>query len=103
MNAIDSFMNNLGEGWTIYIWLISGVLIVVAAMIAMRWAYKNHQFDEDIKYVMFDESDKERMDPKEYEKSRKVIAEQIKLREEVLEKQRQEYLSRHQGKHKHQG
>jgi len=103
MNGIDSFMNNLGEGWTIYIWLISGVLIVVAAMIAMRWAYKNHQFDEDIKYVMFDESDKERMDPKEYEKSRKVIAEQIKLREEVLEKQRQEYLSRHQGKHKHQG
>lgn len=103
MNGIDSFMNNLGEGWTIYIWLISGVLIVVAAMIAMRWAYKNHQFDEDIKYVMFDESDKERMDPKEYEKSRKVIAEQIKLREEVLEKQRQEYLSRHQGKHKQQG
>ena len=103
MNALDSFMNNLGEGWTIYIWLISGVLIVVAAMIAMRWAYKNHQFDEDIKYVMFDESDKDRMDPKEYEKSRKVIAEQIKLREEVLEKQRQEYLSRHQGKHKHQG
>ena len=103
MNGIDSFMNNLGEGWTIYIWLISGVLIVLAAMIAMRWAYKNHQFDEDIKYVMFDESDKERMDPKEYEKSRKVIAEQIKLREEVLEKQRQEYLSRHQGKHKHQG
>ena len=72
-------------------------------MIAMRWTYKNHQCDEEIKYVMFDESDKERMDPKEYEKSRKVIAEQIKLREEVLEKQRQEYLSRHQGKHKHQG
>jgi nitrogen fixation-related uncharacterized protein len=103
MNGIDSFMNNIGEGWTIYIWLISGVLIVVAAMIAMRWAYKNHQFDEDIKYVMFDESDKERMDPKEYEKSRRVIAEQIKLREEVLEQQRQDYLSRHQGKHKQQG
>ena len=103
MNAIDSFMNNLGEGWTIYIWLISGIMIVGAAMIAMRWAYKNHQFDEDIKYVMFDESDKERMDPKEYAKSREVIAEQIKLREEVLEKQREEYLSRHQGKHKHQG
>lgn len=102
MNAIDSFMNNLGEGWTIYIWLISGIMIVAAAMIAMRWAYKNHQFDEDIKYVMFDESDKDRMDPEEYKKSREVIAEQIKLREEVLEKQRQEYLSRHQGEHNHQ-
>jgi nitrogen fixation-related uncharacterized protein len=100
MGAIDNFMNNLGEGWTIYIWLISGIMIVVAAMIAMRWAYKNQQFDEDIKYVVFDESDKDRMDPKEYKKSREVMAEQIKLREEVLEKQREEYLSRH--RHQHQ-
>lgn len=96
MGAIDHFMNNLGEGWTIYIWLISGIMIVLAAMIAMRWAYKNQQFDEDIKYVVFDENDKDRMDPKEYEKSREVMKEQIKLREEVLKKQREEYLSRHQ-------
>jgi nitrogen fixation-related uncharacterized protein len=96
MGAIDHFMNNLGEGWTIYIWLISGISIVIAAMIAMRWAYKNQQFDEDIKYVVFDENDKDRMDPKEYEKSREVMKEQIKLREEVLKKQREEYLSRHQ-------
>jgi nitrogen fixation-related uncharacterized protein len=96
MGAIDHFMNNLGEGWTIYIWLISGIMIVLAAMIAMRWAYKNQQFDEDIKYVVFDESDKDRMDPKEYKKSREVMEEQIKLREEVLRKQREEYLSRHQ-------
>jgi len=95
MSGIDSFMNSLGEGWTIYIWLVSGVLIVVAAMIALRWAYKNHQFDEDIKYVVFSEEDKDRMDPDEYEKSRKVMAEQMKLREEVLEQQRQEYEERH--------
>jgi nitrogen fixation-related uncharacterized protein len=98
MNAIDSFMNNLGEGWTIYIWLISGVLIVVAAMIGMRWAYKNNQFDEDIKYVVFTEEDKDRMDPKEYDKSREVMAKQMKMREEALEKQRQEYEEHHKQK-----
>jgi|GEM_PF-297275 len=102
MGAIDQFMNNLGEGWTIYIWLISGIMIVGAAMVAMRWAYKNHQFDEDIKYVMFDESDKDRMDPKEYEKSRKVIAEQIELRGQVLEKAREDYLKRHPQHQQHQ-
>ncbi|HKJ83261.1 MAG TPA: hypothetical protein VJ961_04485 [Mariprofundaceae bacterium] len=98
MSGIDAFVNGLGEGWTIYIWLISGVLIVVAAMIAMRWAYKNKQFDEDIKYVVFDEGDKDRMDPEEYKKSREVMAEQMRLREEFLEKERQEREQRHQKK-----
>lgn len=94
MSGIDSFVNSLGEGWTIYIWLISGVLIIIAAMIALRWAFKNRQFDEDIKYVVFDEDDKDRMDPKEYQKSREVMADQMKLRDEFLEKQRQEYEER---------
>lgn len=98
MHAIDSFMNNLGEGWTIYIWLISGVMIVVAAMIGMRWAYKNQQFDEDIKYVVFHEEDKDNMDPEEFKKSQEVMAKQMKLREEVLEKQRQEYEEHHKKK-----
>lgn len=98
MSGIDAFMNSLGEGWTIYIWLVSGALIVIAAMIAMRWAYKNRQFDEDIKYLVFDEGDKDRMDPKEYEKSREVMAAQMELREEFLEKQRQEYEERHKKK-----
>ncbi len=87
---MSNFINSLGEGWTIYIWLISGALIVIAAMIGMRWAYKNKQFDEDIKYLVFDENDKDRMDPEEYKKSREVMAEQMKLREEFLERQRRE-------------
>ena len=87
---MSDFLNSLGEGWTIYIWLISGVFIIIAAIIGMRWAYKNRQFDEDIKYLVFDENDKERMDPEECKKSREVLADQMKLREEFLEQQRQE-------------
>ncbi len=94
MHQIDHFLNNLGEGWTIYIWLVSGVLIVIAAIIGFIWAAKNRQFDEDIKYLVFDEGDKDRMDPEEYKKSREVLADQMKLREEFLEKKRQEELRR---------
>ncbi len=94
MHQIDQFLNNLGEGWTIYIWLVSGVLIVIAAIIGFIWASRNRQFDEDIKYLVFDEGDKDRMDPEEYKKSREVLADQMKLREEFLEKKRQEELRR---------
>ena len=90
MEQIDQYLNNLGEGWTIYIWLISGVGIVIAAIIGIIWAAKNRQFDEDIKYLVFDEGDKDRMDPQEYKKSREVLADQMKQRDEVLEKERQE-------------
>ena len=74
----------LVDGWTIYLWLVVGALILVAAACGIRWAMRNEQFDEDIKYVMFDESDEERMDPAEYAKSREVLARQIKRREELL-------------------
>lgn len=78
MNA-DIFV----DGWTIYLWLVVGGLIVVAAAFAIRWAMRNEQFDEDIKYVMFTEDDKDKMDPAEYAKSREVIARQIKRRDEL--------------------
>lgn len=79
-----------GEGWSIYLWLVMGALIIIAAIYWIRWAYKNEQFDEDIKYVIFDEDDKDKMDPEEYKKSREVIAKQIKRREEVLKEQEEE-------------
>ncbi len=80
------FFNNLPDGWTIYIWMIAAALILIAAAFFLRWASKNFQFDEDIKYVVFDETDKEKMDPAEYEKSREVIKSQIELRDEVKRK-----------------
>jgi len=96
MGSIDQYLNNLGEGWTIYIWLISGVAIVIAAIIGVIWASKNGQFDEDIKYLVFSEGDRERMDPKEYQKSRDVLKEQMKLRDEFLDKARSERQERQQ-------
>ncbi len=79
--------NVLIDGWTIYLWLVVGAMILVAVVFGIRWAMRNEQFDEDIKYVMFNESDRERMDPAEYAKSQEVLASQIKRREE-LQKER---------------
>ena len=82
-------LDQLPDGWTIYIWLIAGGLIVIAAIIGIRWAAKNEQFDEDIKYLVFDENDKEKMSPEEFKKSQEVMKAQMKRREEVL-KEREE-------------
>jgi len=88
MGNIGAFFNNLGDGWTIYLWLVAGGLIILASIFGIRWAAKNEQFDEDIKYLVFtEESDKERMSPEEFKKSREVIAAQEKSREQVLQRE----------------
>jgi len=76
-----------GDGWTIYIWLVSGASILLAVIFGLRWAAKNEQFDEDIKYLVFDEGDREKMDPEEYKKFQEVTARQEKRREEVLKEE----------------
>ncbi len=88
MGSMSSFFSNLGDGWTIYLWLVAGGLIIAAAIYGIRWAAKNEQFDEDIKYLVFtEESDKERMSPEEYAKSREVIAAHEKSRERKLQEE----------------
>jgi nitrogen fixation-related uncharacterized protein len=91
-----NFLNQLQDGWTIYLWLVAGVAIIVAAVIAIRWAAKNEQFDEDIKYVVFDEGDKDKMSPDEYKKAMEVNKYQEELREEFLEKEAEEKAKRNQ-------
>lgn len=90
------FLNNLEDGWTIYLWLVAGVMIIVAAIIAIRWAAKNEQFDEDIKYVVFDEKDKDKMSPEEFEKAMRVNKDQEKLREKFLAKEAEEKARKRQ-------
>ena len=85
------FFNSLEDGWTIYLWLVAGAMIVMAAVYAVRWAAKNDQFDEDIKYVVFDENDRDKMTPEEFKKAMEVNKEQEALREEYLER---EYLEK---------
>jgi len=82
-------LDKLPDGWTIYVWLAAGVLIIVAAIIGIRWAKQNDQFDEDIKYLVFDENDKDKMSPEEFKKSREVLKAQMKSREEHLQAKRE--------------
>ena len=74
----------LQDGWTIYIWLISGAAILVGVVFGIRWASQNEQFDEDIKYLVFDENDKDKMKPEEFAKSQEVNKQQETRRTEVL-------------------
>jgi nitrogen fixation-related uncharacterized protein len=76
--------DQLPDGWTIYVWLIAGGLIIAAAIYALRWAKHNEQFDEDIKYLVFDEKDKDKMAPEEFKKSQEVLKAQMRRREEIL-------------------
>lgn len=81
---MSEYLQSLPDGWTIYIWLITGVMIIIAVIIAIRWAAKNEQFDEDIKYLVFDEDDKDKMSPEEFKKSQEVLKAQMKRRQEIL-------------------
>ena len=81
------FLNNLEDGWTIYLWLVAGAGIIIAAIIAIRWAAKNEQFDEDIKYVVFDENDKDKMSAEEFKKAMDVNKHQEELREKNLKEE----------------
>jgi len=80
------FVQNLPDGWTIYVWLVVAAFILVAAGFMLRWAAKNDQFDEDIKYVVFDQKDEDKMDPEEYKKHQEVMKHQEALRQEYLKK-----------------
>ncbi|MBF0282076.1 MAG: hypothetical protein HQM07_05870 [Zetaproteobacteria bacterium] len=79
------FGMELHDGWTIYIWLISGAMILVGVVIGIRWAAKNEQFDEDIKYLVFDADDEDKMSAEEFAKSQAVNAQQEARRKELLE------------------
>lgn len=81
---IADYLNSLSDGWTIYLWLVAGAMIIVASIYGIRWGAKNEQFDEDIKYLIFKESDRPKMKPEEFSKSREVLAKQEARRAEIL-------------------
>ncbi|MHB1301179.1 MAG: hypothetical protein ACYCY8_09990 [Burkholderiales bacterium] len=81
---INGYLESLGDGWSIYLWLVAGGLIILACIYWIIWAKKNEQFDEDIKYVIFQETDEDKMSKEDYQKSRDVIKEQVARRDEVL-------------------
>lgn len=87
---MESYLQSLDDGWSIYLWLVVGGMIILAVIYWIRWGVKNEQFDEDIKYLVFDEGDKDKMTPQDYAKSREVKATQMQSRERVLQRQEQE-------------
>lgn len=91
-------LDQLPDGWTIYVWLVAGAMIIGAAIYALRWAKRNEQFDEDIKYLVFDEKDKDKMSPEEFKKAQDVMQAQMKRREEVLQEKAEREQAARQGK-----
>lgn len=65
-------------------WLVVGAMIIIAVLYWIRWGAKNEQFDEDIKYVIFNENDREKMSPEDYAKSRAVMNSQMESRKRHL-------------------
>lgn len=92
-------LQSLPDGWTIYLWLVVAGVILVVAVFFLRWAAKNQQFDEDIKYVVFSEDDKDHMSPEEYAKSQEVKAYQTELREKVLKERAEKRAAAQQRRH----
>ena len=81
------YLDTLGDGWSIYLWLVVGASIIGISVYGIRWAWRNEQFDEDIKYLVFTESDEDKMLPEEYRHSREVLAAQMASRDRHLQLQ----------------
>ncbi len=82
MNVVASFFDS--DGWTIYLWLVAGAMIIIAIIYWMRWGAKNEQFDEDIKYLVFDKGDKDKMSASDFAKSQEVLQKQMESRDRHL-------------------
>ncbi len=93
---MKNFIENLPDGWTIYVWIVVAAGILIAAVLGLRWAARNEQFDEDIKYVVFDEEDKDKMDPEEYKKMQEVHAEQVEKRKQYLKEKAERLLKKYE-------
>lgn len=87
---MKEWIESLPDGWTIYVWMVVGAGILIGVVFGLRWAARNAQFDEDIKYVVFDENDKDKMEPEEYAKHREVMEKQEALRKEYLKRKAEE-------------
>jgi hypothetical protein len=92
---MKNFIENLPDGWTIYVWIIVAAGILITAVYMLRWAAKHSQFDEDIKYVVFSKDDETKMDPAEYAKSRAVIEKQEQLRADYLKEKARAHAEKH--------
>ena len=87
---MSNFIENLPDGWTIYVWLVVAAMILILAGFMLRWAAKNDQFDEDIKYVVFDDDDKDKMTDEEFAKYKEAMKEQEDSRDRFVEAKKED-------------
>jgi len=81
-------MPDLPTLWVPYVWVISAVILLAGVVIAVLWGFRHGQFDEKIKYQMFDELDDDMyLDEHEQELAmrQKRIARASRLRKEAEE------------------
>jgi hypothetical protein len=81
-------MPELPTLWVPYVWVISAVILLVGVVVAVVWGFRHGQFDEKIKYQMFDELDDDMyLDEGEQELAmrQKRIAREGRLRKEAEE------------------
>ena len=52
----------MGEVLIPYIWAATGLVMLVAIVLLIYWAYRNNQFDETIKDQIFTKGDDDRFD-----------------------------------------
>ena len=74
--------------WVPYVWVISAVILLVGVVVAVLWGFRHGQFDEKIKYQMFDELDDDMyLDEAEQELAmrQKRMAREARLRKEAEE------------------
>ncbi len=83
---MKEYVQSLPDGWTIYLWMVAAAGILIGAAFLLRWGFKNNQFDEDIKYVVFDDDDRDKMSDEDFKKSKEVQEKQEKMREDTLRK-----------------
>jgi nitrogen fixation-related uncharacterized protein len=50
----------MGEVLIPYIWAATGLVMLVAIVVAIFWAYQHNQFSEDIKEQIFTKGDDDR-------------------------------------------
>jgi len=72
---------------------IIGLLIVIVSGLIIKYGIKNGLFDEDVKYLVFDEKDKDKMTAEEFEKAMAVNKKQELLREESLKSSKPEKIN----------
>jgi len=82
-------MPDLPTLWVPYVWVISAVILLIAVVVAVSWGFRAGQFDEKIKYQMFEELDDDMyLDEAEQELAmrQKKMAREARLKQEADEK-----------------